>query len=941
MTDGCHDDLAGHVVIIRRAVENKQACKGPGAKSSAVVMRTGDAPTMGYSPPANSVRDRVRQMQGMTEIDRGIEALEAVAAIAASGRSSLNTLPQNVGMETAVPSRRNAGAGEDQMLLFHSTPRTAASKVRSTGRGMAALGVTASRRTSWSSAALSRSSLRASPTRSPSPHARGLVRVGSDLSTASSQEEPVDVRRDDDTPSSYSGDDPASVATAATATSPNMGAPGTIGAIFPRKHSKNGTISAPSTRSKSSPKNSRPRSAGSRGSLQAKMSPQARGFSTIMWHDSFTPPTEESVSRRRGGEQGRLKAKGGWWTRSSSLKGDEGEGDGEGEQQEGPRRAFSSPVGMRVENAQMRMENRRLEGALSAAKESAIAAEERSKELARQASLRVRQAEARRVSAEEAMKQAEAKAFTLRATVQVLKSTGDFGGPREPFRGGCFTPREVEAEVTAAYQGILQDMDMERASLLQQLDTVQKENEMLRSKTMGARNRTRSLSRTTDVEEMAAVTPLPLPPMRSFAKPKTRSVSITRDASWSDISPLARGTGEDGASGSGGGGGGICQCGGALRRSRAGGRGAEMAAARLVRRLGMRVALVQLEGLGALVAAAGDTAMHSLLLTDKALYVMETRRHGGGGSTWKDRASTAEAGGDAGNGSDSLCRLERDCVGGLSLPLEARVLPNGDEVAVRSKAVVLRLNLPGNTMSGPPSSSLAAPSSALTAPGYLWLTCESNEARGELVEHLCQWHQLRSPPPPPATPTPPPPRGHNDHDHHNHPGGDASTRTTPTATAVEPNPAAVQSATVGPAATVATAVLLAPSPDRGSGSRTGSGVTASMAAAAHASAAAAAEVAAAAAVVAAAVAAEVGGVNTNPETEGGGVLNGSYDAKEKLGAEEQGEGEEEEEEETLEVDQVLLEELLTDLGDERSLNVTALLLANTEMLAHHDVDLRS
>ena len=46
--------------------------------------------------------------------------------------------------------------------------------------------------------------------------------------------------------------------------------------------------------------------------------------------------------------------------------------------------------------------------------------------------------------------------------------------------------------------------------------------------------------------------------------------------------------------------------------------------------------------------------MHSLLLTDKALYVMETRRHGGGGSTWKDRASTAEAGGDAGNGADEL-----------------------------------------------------------------------------------------------------------------------------------------------------------------------------------------------------------------------------------------------------------------------------------------------
>lgn len=408
MTDGCHDDIGGQVVIIRRAIENKQACKGPPG-NGVVVMRTGDAPTMGYSPPANSVRDRVRQMQGMTEIDRGIEALEAVAAIAASGRSSFNTISSNVGMETAVPSRRNAGAGEDQMLLFHSNPPTAASKVRSTGRGMAALGVTASsRRTSWSSASLSRSSLRASPTRSPSPHARGLVRVGSDLSTTSSQE-PVDVRRDDGarlslesldldgdpdhvaatataatiaaavaaaaaevSSSSSSGDDTASAATTTTVTSPKrliMGTRDTIGAIFPRKHSKKGTTSAPSTRSKNSPKNSRPCSAGSRGSLQAKMSPQARGFSTIMWHDSFTPPGEESASHRQGSEQGRLKARGGWWARSSSQKGDE-EGDGGGEQRPGgaARRAFSSPVGMRVENAQVRMENRRLEEALSAAK---------------------------------------------------------------------------------------------------------------------------------------------------------------------------------------------------------------------------------------------------------------------------------------------------------------------------------------------------------------------------------------------------------------------------------------------------------------------------------------------------------------------------------------------------------------------------------------------
>lgn len=43
--------------------------------------------------------------------------------------------------------------------------------------------------------------------------------------------------------------------------------------------------------------------------------------------------------------------------------------------------------------------------------------------------------------------------------------------------------------------------------------------------------------------------------------------------------------------------------------------------------------------------------------------------------------------------SDSLCRLERHRVGSLSLPLETRALQNGDEVAVRSNAVVLRLQL--------------------------------------------------------------------------------------------------------------------------------------------------------------------------------------------------------------------------------------------------------
>lgn len=49
-------------------------------------------------------------------------------------------------------------------------------------------------------------------------------------------------------------------------------------------------------------------------------------------------------------------------------------------------------------------------------------------------------------------------------------------------------------------------------------------------------------------------------------------------------------------------------------------------------------------------------------------------------------------------GSDSLCRLERHRVWGLSLPLETRALPNGDEVAVRSTAVVMRLQLAEDTV---------------------------------------------------------------------------------------------------------------------------------------------------------------------------------------------------------------------------------------------------
>ncbi|CAN0374576.1 unnamed protein product, partial [Ectocarpus fasciculatus] len=83
------------------------------------------------------------------------------------------------------------------------------------------------------------------------------------------------------------------------------------------------------------------------------------------------------------------------------------------------------------------------------------------------------------------------------------------------------------------------------------------------------------------------------------------------------------------------------------------------------------------------VPKAPATAAHWILLTDAAMYVIETR--GLGGAAEGKRPAARETNG--------LCCLKRHRLWSLSLPLETRALPNGDEVAVRSTAVVVRLNL--------------------------------------------------------------------------------------------------------------------------------------------------------------------------------------------------------------------------------------------------------
>lgn len=93
------------------------------------------------------------------------------------------------------------------------------------------------------------------------------------------------------------------------------------------------------------------------------ISPRAKGFSAILWHERSPPPGGESSSGgpERGSPDGRGKERG-WWAKAADDESAKDEVDGN------TSRTGSTPVGIRVENAELKLESRRLGNALCAAK---------------------------------------------------------------------------------------------------------------------------------------------------------------------------------------------------------------------------------------------------------------------------------------------------------------------------------------------------------------------------------------------------------------------------------------------------------------------------------------------------------------------------------------------------------------------------------------------
>ncbi|CAM9858290.1 unnamed protein product [Discosporangium mesarthrocarpum] len=461
-------------------------------------------------------------------------------------------------------------------------------------------------------------------------------------------------------------------------------------------------------------------------------------------------------------------------------------------------------------------------------------------DIIRRAEERVRRAEIHRAQADEAAREADNRARRLETRVQVLESKNRM--IRKAKEEGSGAPVvSLEAEITAAYQQILQEMDMERSTLKQRITNLQRENEELLSRPV-----------TTSPKGVALST--------NSSLPTTRSPEYADSPGGLSALDLDEGDSSRQASTRGGGG----QVGKEARArawdvrgtigshrvslvqllTAAAPRGGEQkglgrttgASSAEARELGGRegpledgadadatpsnslkgsplpsqaaaAALSDLPwsqermlwyGRVSLVVSAGcvgnpAATYCSLLLTDAALYVLETSSTDPGPgdedhwfNSWSDSDSESgssssyfspgpspgprlggedvgeeiesgggagQAGGAGGGGggrrgraqmsSEVLCRLKVQHVEQLSLPLKTMELANGDEVAVRSRAVVVHIKVAkGRAGKGRDRGRGHGQVGRSSEPnrGYLWVRCESNDARGELVEGICQWY---------------------------------------------------------------------------------------------------------------------------------------------------------------------------------------------------------
>lgn len=322
--------------------------------------------TSGRAPAAvntntnvSALRDRVLKMQqGMRSSDdiaQGIEALEAVAALATSNRSTGKGSPQSKG---------SSSPGTDDTSVSPSGP--SAAQLRSTGRGMAALNkVGAGSRRVWESA----SSVGGSKDRAGSKASRSLLRVSSGFSRQHSDLErryssgsnagrrpgrntpslPLDERRSDaDLPLEKSAAQHGTEisSSSSTSVSPEVALP----ARLPTRSVKSGANI--SGAEKKTPQETKIMSAKNKHNTA-----HGRGFNPTKFHESFTPSAGVGASGtgglgERGSVHGRLKARG-WWAQAHDKDASDS--------------SKATTVGIKAENAELRLESRRLEDALNAA----------------------------------------------------------------------------------------------------------------------------------------------------------------------------------------------------------------------------------------------------------------------------------------------------------------------------------------------------------------------------------------------------------------------------------------------------------------------------------------------------------------------------------------------------------------------------------------------